>query len=212
MTILFLGKNAQCFARNLKCSAVAVAARGPFLVQRRLKRPKLQHEASLISPIMPRPLSMKPSCCSQSGGHRMDKDYDVTAKLRRTLADVIRVDCGQTGTHIGCEHGICGACMVLVDGEPVRSCLIRRASKGPQHPYHRRVATRRPAAPYATSVYAAPCLAVRLLHAGLSDARVSSENGQTSMRRSSSISCRQISAAALATQTSSKPCVPAQLI
>ena len=35
-----------------------------------------------------------------------------------------RDDCGQTGTHIGCEHGVCGACTVLVEGEPVRSCLI----------------------------------------------------------------------------------------
>jgi carbon-monoxide dehydrogenase small subunit len=43
---------------------------------------------------------------------------------RRTLADAIREDCGQTGTHIGCEHGVCGACTVLVDGEPVRSCLM----------------------------------------------------------------------------------------
>jgi carbon-monoxide dehydrogenase small subunit len=48
----------------------------------------------------------------------------VSVEPRRTLADAIREDCGQTGTHIGCEHGICGACTVLVDGEPVRSCLI----------------------------------------------------------------------------------------
>jgi carbon-monoxide dehydrogenase small subunit len=40
------------------------------------------------------------------------------------LVDVIREDCGLTGTHIGCEHGVCGACTVLVDGEPMRSCLM----------------------------------------------------------------------------------------
>jgi carbon-monoxide dehydrogenase small subunit len=51
-------------------------------------------------------------------------EYDVSVEARRTLVDVIREDCGLTGTHIGCEHGVCGACTVLVDGEPVRSCLM----------------------------------------------------------------------------------------
>jgi carbon-monoxide dehydrogenase small subunit len=51
-------------------------------------------------------------------------DHAVRVEPRRTLADAIRDDCGQTGTHIGCEHGVCGACTVLVDGEPVRSCLM----------------------------------------------------------------------------------------
>jgi carbon-monoxide dehydrogenase small subunit len=52
------------------------------------------------------------------------RDYAVSVEARRTLADVIREDCGQTGTHIGCEHGVCGACTVIVDGAPVRSCLM----------------------------------------------------------------------------------------
>jgi carbon-monoxide dehydrogenase small subunit len=43
---------------------------------------------------------------------------------RRTLADFLREDCDLTGTHLGCEHGVCGACTVLVDGEAVRSCLL----------------------------------------------------------------------------------------
>ncbi|MGA8387334.1 MAG: (2Fe-2S)-binding protein [Pseudolabrys sp.] len=52
------------------------------------------------------------------------RDYPINVEPRRTLADAIREDCGQTGTHIGCEHGICGACTVIVSGEPVRSCLM----------------------------------------------------------------------------------------
>lgn len=43
---------------------------------------------------------------------------------RRTLADALREECGLTGTHLGCEHGVCGACTVLVDDEPVRACLM----------------------------------------------------------------------------------------
>jgi aerobic carbon-monoxide dehydrogenase small subunit len=50
--------------------------------------------------------------------------HEVAVEPRRTLADVLRHDLGFTGTHLGCEHGICGACTVLVDGEPTRSCLV----------------------------------------------------------------------------------------
>jgi aerobic carbon-monoxide dehydrogenase small subunit len=50
--------------------------------------------------------------------------YGVAVEPRRLLADVIRDDCGLTGTHIGCEHGVCGACTVLLDGDPIRSCLM----------------------------------------------------------------------------------------
>jgi carbon-monoxide dehydrogenase small subunit len=50
--------------------------------------------------------------------------HKITVEPRRTLADAIREDCGQTGTHIGCEHGVCGACTIIVDGAPVRSCLM----------------------------------------------------------------------------------------
>ncbi len=50
--------------------------------------------------------------------------HAVTVEPRRTLADVIREDCGRTGTHLGCEHGVCGACTVIVDGAPVRACLM----------------------------------------------------------------------------------------
>lgn len=52
------------------------------------------------------------------------RSYQLKVEPRRILADVIREDCGLTGTHLGCEHGVCGACTVSVDGEPVRSCLM----------------------------------------------------------------------------------------
>ena len=48
----------------------------------------------------------------------------ISVEPRKTLADAIREDLGLTGTHLGCEHGVCGACTVLFDGEVVRSCLL----------------------------------------------------------------------------------------
>jgi carbon-monoxide dehydrogenase small subunit len=50
--------------------------------------------------------------------------YTVSVPGRRLLSDCLRHDLGLTGTHVGCEHGVCGACTVLLDGEPVRSCLM----------------------------------------------------------------------------------------
>ena len=47
-----------------------------------------------------------------------------TVPVRRSLADLLREDLGLTGTHVGCEHGVCGACTVLVDGHTARSCLL----------------------------------------------------------------------------------------
>jgi carbon-monoxide dehydrogenase small subunit len=52
------------------------------------------------------------------------RDHTISVEPRRTLADAIRDDCGQTGTHLGCEHGVCGACTVIVEGDPVRACLM----------------------------------------------------------------------------------------
>ena len=52
------------------------------------------------------------------------RPHALRIDARRTLADALRDDCGYTGTHTGCEHGVCGACTILLDGDPIRSCLM----------------------------------------------------------------------------------------
>jgi aerobic carbon-monoxide dehydrogenase small subunit len=51
-------------------------------------------------------------------------EREVEVETRRLLSDALRADLGLTGTHVGCEHGVCGCCTVLLDGRPVRSCLV----------------------------------------------------------------------------------------
>jgi carbon-monoxide dehydrogenase small subunit len=51
-------------------------------------------------------------------------EYTRSIPTRMTLADFLREECGLTGTHLGCEHGVCGACTVRMDTEPVRACLL----------------------------------------------------------------------------------------
>lgn len=53
--------------------------------------------------------------------------HQLSVEPRKILADVLRDDLGLTGTHLGCEHGVCGACTVLVDGRPSRACLVYAA-------------------------------------------------------------------------------------
>jgi aerobic-type carbon monoxide dehydrogenase small subunit (CoxS/CutS family) len=52
------------------------------------------------------------------------REYQRTVSVRTSLADFVRHELRLTGTHVGCEHGVCGACTVLLDGEPVRACLL----------------------------------------------------------------------------------------
>ena len=51
-------------------------------------------------------------------------EHEIRVEPRKTLSDALRGECGLTGTNVGCEHGVCGACTVLMDGAPVRSCLM----------------------------------------------------------------------------------------
>jgi carbon-monoxide dehydrogenase small subunit len=52
------------------------------------------------------------------------REHERPVEVRATLAEFLREDLELTGTHVGCEHGVCGACTVLLDGEPVRACLV----------------------------------------------------------------------------------------
>jgi len=52
------------------------------------------------------------------------RSYERSVEVRKTLADFLREDLDLTGTHLGCEHGVCGACTIVVNGEAVRSCLL----------------------------------------------------------------------------------------
>jgi aerobic carbon-monoxide dehydrogenase small subunit len=58
------------------------------------------------------------------------RTHQIAVEPRRNLADALRDDCGLTGTHVGCEHGVCGACTVLIDGKPARSCLMFAVQAG----------------------------------------------------------------------------------
>jgi aerobic carbon-monoxide dehydrogenase small subunit len=103
-----------------------VASTGRFVhndaPERRLFQPKGRQFLAGTSPIEPNCAEMteKIEITLNINGH----DHTVRVEPRRTLVDVIRDDCGQTGTHIGCEHGICGACTIILDAEAVRACLM----------------------------------------------------------------------------------------
>ena len=99
------------------------------------------------------------------------RDYRLCVEPRRTLLDAIRDDCGLTGTHMGCEHGVCGACTVLLDGDPVRACLIFAVqAEGSAIRTVEGLAEEGDAACAAARLHRASRPAMRLLHTRLSDA------------------------------------------
>ncbi len=99
------------------------------------------------------------------------RDHAIRVEPRRTLADAIREDCGQTGTHIGCEHGVCGACTVIVGGDPVRSCLMFAAqAEGVAIRTVESLANGDTLHPLQRAFMDAPRPAMRFLHAGIPDA------------------------------------------
>ena len=134
----------------------------------------------------------------------------MTVEPRKTLADALREDLGLTGTHLGCEHGVCGACTVLLDGEAVRSCLMFAVQADGRRRRHRRGpgAGRRSAQRRAAGDARLPRPAVRVLHAGLRrlDHRPARAQPRSRRRRRSATACPATSAAAPATRASSRPC------
>ena len=93
------------------------------------------------------------------------KRYERTVEPRRLLSDFIREDIGLTGTHVGCEHGICGTCTVLMNGSTARSCLTFAVQAHAGRDHHRRV-SRHPDqhAPAAGGVLGASRAPVRVLY------------------------------------------------
>jgi carbon-monoxide dehydrogenase small subunit len=69
--------------------------------------------------------SMRPAGPTRSVEMEVNgRRYRREVETRLLLSDFLRHELGLTGTHVGCEHGVCGACTILLDGEPVRSCLL----------------------------------------------------------------------------------------
>ena len=135
-------------------------------------------------------------------------NIEFVAEPRKLLSDALREDCGLTGTHVGCEHGVCGACTVLVDGRPARACLMLRRADGraTRSRPSRRVAQRRRAVAAAAGAARDARPAVRLLHAGHRDDLRGLPEGQSRPERGADPrrARRATCAAAPATRTSSR--------
>ena len=94
------------------------------------------------------------------------RPVEAEAEPRMLLTDFLRHTLGMTGTHVGCEHGVCGACTVEIDGVPARACLtLAVQAEGCDHPHGRGPgAGARPAVRPAGCLPPPSCPAVRLLH------------------------------------------------
>ena len=130
------------------------------------------------------------------------------AEPRMLLTDFLRHVLGATGTHVGCEHGVCGACTIEIDGAPARACLtLAVQADGATHPHRRRAGARaRPALGAAGGVPPPPRAAMRLLHARHPDVarHLSARHARARPRRSCASSSAAICAAAPATCRSSR--------
>ena len=149
---------------------------------------------------------MKCRCGSRVNG----QVRDATVEPRVTLADFLREQCHLTGTHLGCEHGVCGACTVLVDGAAVRACLVFAVQADGADSHHdrgHRLAGRR-ALSRAVGVPRLPRAAVRLLHARLRRLgdRVPARQPEADRPGDPRGVCPATSAAAPATRASCKRC------
>ena len=162
------------------------------MVVRNSPRSSTQRIIAKFKDVLPRPMSDKVDITLTING----RDHAISVEPRKTLVDAIRDDCGQTGTHIGCEHGICGTCTVILDGEAMRSCLMFAVqAQGRKHPHRRRARARREAASAAAGLHRPSRAAMRLLHAGLPDA--GGERAGAAIRTSATTNCSTCSSSNL---------------
>ena len=133
----------------------------------------------------------------------------LLAEPRTQLADLLREQLLLTGTHLGCEHGVCGACTVEIDGAPARSCITHAGScDGAGDAHHRGLRRRRASWPHCARPSARARAAMRLLHAGHAGHRARHRAAAARSRRGAACArrWRAISAAAPAIAASSAPC------
>ena len=99
------------------------------------------------------------------------KPVSGEAEPRMLLVDFLRHEIGLTGTHVGCEHGVCGACTIQIDGEPARACLTYalRMEGRELRTVEALAGDDDALSPFAESLQAEPCAAMRVLYAGHSD-------------------------------------------